>query len=94
MSPQRASRPAIAAPMKAKLATTPFAPLVLLVVGAVEAPVLDPAGLVDVVVEAVLVPVLELEPVVVLLLAGVLNGMELVVVTEPVGEIPAEEIQK
>lgn len=80
--------------MKAKLATTPFAPLVLLVVGAVEAPVLDPAGLVDVVVEAVLVPVLELEPVVVLLLAGVLNGMELVVVTEPVGEIPAEEIQK
>jgi len=73
--------------MKAKLATIPFAPLVGLVVGAVVAPVLDPAGVVGVVVAAAPVPVLE--PVAVLLLAEVLNAMELVVVTEPVGEIPA-----
>lgn len=56
--------------MKATLATIPFAPLVLLVVGAEEAPV---AGVVAVVVAApVPVPV----PVVVLLLEDVLNGME------------------
>jgi hypothetical protein len=76
--------------MNAKLATISFAPLVLLVVGAVDAPVLDPAGLVAVAAAPVPVP----EPVAVLLLAAVLNGMECVVVAEPVAEIPAKENPK